>query len=578
MPTSDLPLSAEIVSGQAHPASDVRKIRSKGLEENLPADSQLRAYLADKRETGVNVPGLQPQRLVRYCAPLGPKPRCLLIMPPMRLFEGAVKRMIPPLGLCYIAAALEQRGYPCEVLDCLAQDTQERQVAEGVWQFGMAPEAFRDYIRASDFQVFGLSMIYSSDLGNLYDYAQIIREEKPAAVIVAGGIHATIYAEQFLRDSLNDAGQETINFVLRGEGEHRFADLLDTLAEGMIDAAADGLAGWLHGQLLINPQREVITDLDALPFPAYQKVDLEKYFEHNVPFSPYSRGKRVMQIYTSRGCPVSCTFCASTNFAKSYRARSVENVMAEIDYYIAEYGIDEIQFADDNLTFQKERSFKLFSELKKRNLHWCTPNGIMVNTLTEELLELMIASGLYQITLSLDSGSAETLQLRHRKPVNLGRIADLMAFLEGRDVLMHGTLVVGMPGETREAMHVGFDFVAGLPFHSINVFIAQAIPGSELFEKSIAAGIMTYREALHIDTARSIVQLSTVPNSELEGMVSDFLITMNERIRARDPAAWDRKYGEHLDRMKDICVGQASAITQTILDAGRAVARPVPVA
>lgn len=546
---------------------DGRTIKVKGLDDNLPAGSPLRDYLAGKEETGVRAPALRPQRLVPYCRPLGRGARTLLIMPPMRLFEGAVKRMIPPLGICYIAAALEQAGWDCAVLDCVAEDTDERQVAPGVWQFGMSAEAFRAYVRASDFQVYGLGMIYSSDLENLYECARIIRQEKPDAIIVAGGIHATIYTERFLRDSRRPGEPATIDLVLRGEGEHRFPALLETLADGMIDAAADGLSGWIEGEIVINPQRAVIADLDALPFPAYHKIDMERYFEHNVPFSPFSRGKRVMQIYTSRGCPVSCTFCASTNFAKSYRHRSVENVMAEIDFWVDRYGIDEIQFADDNLTFQRERSFQLFRELKKRGLPWCTPNGIMVNTLTADLVDTMIESGLYQITLSLDSGSAETLRLRHRKPVNLGRIPDLMRYLETRDVLMHGTLVVGMPGETRAEMEEGFRFVEQLPFHSINVFIAQAIPGSELFETSVAAGVMTYREALHIDTARSNIQLSLVPNSELEEMVNRFLARMNEIIRARDPLAWDRKYAGHRERMKDICVGRASAITQAIIDA-----------
>ena len=91
----------------------------------------------------------------------------------------------------------------------------------------------------------------------------------------------------------------------------------------------------------------MIEDLDSLPLPSYDKLPMEKYFDFNVPFSPFPRGKRVMQIYTSRGCPVGCTFCSSTNMYKSYRARSPQNVIDEIDYYIKEYNIDEIQFADD---------------------------------------------------------------------------------------------------------------------------------------------------------------------------------------------------------------------------------------
>lgn len=549
------------------------RIRQKPLERNLPAGSPLRAYLAGKAETGIAVPGKSAPNRVAYCAPLGPRIRTMLIMPPMRLFEGAVKRLIPPLGPCYVAALLERRGLYCEVLDCIAEDITARAQAPGIWRFGMTAERFRAAIRASDCQVFGLSMIYSSDLDNLYECARIIREEKPGAIIVAGGIHATIYTERFLVDSVLPGGTRTIDFVVRGEGEYRLADLVADLIEGVVDTEADGLAGWIGGRLRINPQRTVIDDLDALPLPAYGKVVLERYFAHNVPFSPFPRGKRVMQVYTSRGCPVGCTFCASTNFSKSYRARSVDNVMREIDFYVAEYGIDEIQFADDNLTFDRERSFALFRELAKRKLPWCTPNGIMVNTLTEDLLDAMIASGLYQITLSLDSGSAETLRTSHRKPVNLDRVPRLMQYLEGRGVLMHGTLVVGMPGETREQIETGFRYVEALPFHSINVFIAQAIPGSELFEKAVDEGIMTYREGLHIDTAASLVQLSPVPNGELVGLVDDFLARMNLAMQRRDPVAWERKYAAHRARMGMITVGRASSITQAVIDADV----PVPV-
>lgn len=553
------------------------RIRQKPLERNLPAGSPLRAYLAGKAETGIGVPCPGAPRPVVYCAPLGLEVRTLLIMPPMRLFEGAVKRLIPPLGPCYVAALLDRRGLHCEVLDCIAEDITAREEAPGIWRFGMTAERFRAAIRRSDCRIFGLSMIYSSDVDNLYECARIIREEKPGAIIVAGGIHATIYTERFLTDSVTPDGTRTIDFVVRGEGEYRLADLIVGLADGVVDADADGLAGWIGGRLRINPQRTMIEDLDALPFPAYGKVALERYFAHNVPFSPFPKGERVMQIYTSRGCPVGCTFCASTNFSKSYRARSVENVMREIDFYVAEYGIDEIQFADDNLTFDRERSFALFRALAKRGLPWCTPNGIMVNTLTEDMLDAMIASGLYQITLSLDSGSAETLKSSHRKPVNLDRVPRLMDYLQARGVLMHGTLVVGMPGETRAQIEAGFDYVEALPFHSINVFIAQAIPGSELFEKAVDEGIMTYRQGLHIDTAASAVQLSPVPNDELVGLVNEFLARMNLTMRRRDPAAWDRKYAAHRERMNRITVGQASSITQSVIDADLASAVSAPV-
>ena len=543
------------------------QIKQRDLDKNLPQNSDLRKYLATKDETAKSPWQRFVAKPFQYRVSCGNYPRTLLVMPPMCLYEGSVKRVIPPLGLCYIAAYLENQGIEVDILDCIVEGLNcEESVGNGIWKFGMSEEAFRCFIREHDYEVVGFSMIYSSDLNNLYRYAELVKKEKPETIVFAGGLHASIYTEIFLKGALRH-GRSVVDFVIRGEGEKRVAYFLENLKEGIIDLHADGFAGWVDGKLFVNPQLEVIQNLDELPFPAYHKVPLARYFEHNVPFSPYPKGKRVMQILTSRGCPVGCTFCASTNFNKSYRTRSADNVISEIKFYKSKYDIDEIQFADDNLTFNYKRSLEFFERLRDCNLPWCTPNGIMVNTLTKDLLDLMIDSGLYQITLSIDSGNAETLKNRHRKPVNLNQIPNLMSYLEDKQILMHGTLVVGMPGETEEDIVQGFKYVEKLPFHSINVFIAQAIPGSELFEKAVLDGIITYENALHIDTAKSTLELSDIEGTRLEELVESFLDRYNKKIYARDPLNWHKKYVEHRERMARICIGKPSAITSKIIEA-----------
>ena len=544
------------------------RIKQKALEENIPPNSPLREYLAGKNETAaVSVSSPQPM-LVPFCKPFGRYPKTLLVMPPTCLHEGAVKRVIPPLGICYIAGYLEAQGIDVDVLDCIIEGINcETKVTDDIWAVGMPEEEFRHFIQKHEYEVIGFSMIYSPDLRSLYRYAELVKEESPQTIVVAGGMHASIYTKQFLTTEAVRKNQEPIiDFVIRGEGELRMAQFLTNLKDGFVDKHADGLAGWLDNKLFINPQVAVIENIDILPLPAYHKVPLEKYFEYNVPFSPYPRGKRVMQLLTSRGCPIGCTFCASTNFSKKYRFRSVQNVISEINFYKKQYNIDEIQFADDNLTFNRARSLDFFACLKQCELPWCTPNGIMLSTLTTDLLDLMEASGLYQITLSLDSGNAETLKTKHRKPVNLNRIPDLVAYLEEKQVLMHGTLVVGMPGETKEDILKGFNFVEQLPLNSLNVFIAQPIPGSELFEKALYNGILSYEEALRVDTAKSTLKLNDFEEGELEQIVEEFLARYNKQIFDRDPASWHKKYAEHHKRMAKICVGKPSAITSKIID------------
>jgi radical SAM superfamily enzyme YgiQ (UPF0313 family) len=544
---------------------DIHRVKPQQLDDRLPAGSALREYLAQKDETAaVCVPRARAK--LAACRAI-PNLRTLLVLPPMRLYDGAIKRVVPPLGLCYIAAALERENLDVAILDCIVEGIDDvTPVSAGMWNFGMPENRFREFIRAGDFDVVGLSMIYSSDLDNLYRYAQIVKEVRPQTLVIAGGLHATIYTERFLMDAVR--GAPVVDFVIRGEGETRLAVFLRNFRVGVIDLGQDGLAGWWDGKLFVNPQREQIAALDSLPWPAYHKVPLEKYFAHNVPFSPYPRGKRVMQIYTSRGCPIGCTFCASTHFAKTYRARSIECVVREICHYQQHYAIDEIQFADDNLTLNRRRAMQLFEAMSSLQIPWCTPNGIMVNTLDVPLLDRMISSGLYQITLSVDSGSAKTLREIQHKPVDLARLPVLMEYLVKRNVLVHGTLVVGMPGETEADILEGFGLIEELPFNSLNVFIAQAVPGSELFEQEVAKGTLSYSSALHIDTSRSTLRLSNLSAARLESLVEDFLDRYNKKMRERDPEAWRRKYALHERRMRDICVGTPSANTSKIIDSG----------
>jgi radical SAM superfamily enzyme YgiQ (UPF0313 family) len=481
--------------------------------------------------------------------------------------EGSVKRVIPPLGLTYVAAALARAGIHCDLLDCVVEGVdREVYLGDRMWRYGLDFDAVGRRVEAGGYEVVGLSLLYSSDLDNLLACARAVKAIEPSIIVVVGGLHASIYARELLSSAVV-AGLPSIDFVIRGEGEHRFTEFMRNLRDGRVDLSADGLAGWYEGRLFVNPQTSTIEDLDALPYPAYDRLPMESYFAYNVPFSPFPRGQRVMQMYTSRGCPVGCTFCASTNFNKAYRARSVDNVVREIESHVRTYGIDEIQFADDNLTFNRARSFELFDRLSKLGLPWCTPNGIMVNTLSIDLLDRMIDSGLYQITLSLDSANVRTLRELHRKPVRLHRVPELMDYLRARNVLIHGTLVVGMPGESQKEIEDSFRFIEALPFDSLGVFIAQALPGSELYEKSIVTGAITPAAANRIDTARCQMRLSEIDPELLEDVVGRFLFDYNETIRRRDPGAWERKYGGHRDRLHRICIGRAAPNTGAVLRA-----------
>jgi radical SAM superfamily enzyme YgiQ (UPF0313 family) len=211
------------------------------------------------------------------------------------------------------------------------------------------------------------------------------------------------------------------------------------------------------------------------------------------------------------------------------------------------FNIDEIQFADDNLTYDMKHSIEKFKAIKDEDIIWCTPNGTMINKLTPELVEAMAESGLYQITLSMDSANARTLKELHHKPVNLNSIPGLIEKCKEYGVFTHGTLVVGMPGETIEEIKEGFDYVkSDLHFTSVSAFIAAAIPGSELYHEMLDQGRITREQARQIDTTKSKININ-IDSNELEKEIENFQSDFMDIAKKRDPEEYMRKYKKLID-------------------------------
>lgn len=532
------------------------ELKNRQLDGALPAQSELRSYLRAKPETSRRAARAQSPMPTRFRRAIDCNQPVALVLPPACFSPGAIKRLVPPLGLHFIAASLASAGLKSFVFDCVLSGVHdERALNNGLIAVGLRARGAAAEILSRNPCAVCVSILYSSDLEAALELLREIRLAGFSGPTIIGGLHPSIYPQEALMPAAPGSPLPDVDFVVRGEGEIRLLKLLTALAQGHFDRNQDGLCGFIGGAPFVNDQIAMIEDLDAIAFPLYEAADLERYFAINLPFSPFPKGKRVAQILTSRGCPVGCTFCASTNYNRRYRARSVENVIAEIKGLQARHGVDEIQFADDNLTFDRARARKLFEALQPLATHWCTPNGIMINTLDEALAESMAASGMYQITLSFDAGTESSLRQRHRKPVNLEHGLRLAQMLNAMGVLIHTTLVIGMPGETEEEIKRAFDFFLELPAHSVGLFFAQALPGSELYETLLAEGALDGATARAIDTARPMPGVSQIEASRLTALASDFLEAFNTNAKRRFPKLWEQKYVAHVSRLKPWIVG-----------------------
>lgn len=400
--------------------------------------------------------------------------KIMLISPKYTLYKYDVRRCVTPLGLAYLAAFLEKQSYKVKILDVSAEGYFNVKKHGDFVTYGLDDEEIKKRIMEFKPNIVGVSCIFSTQSKNVKELLKLVKDIDKNIITFTGGSHPTYSIENMLG---------YVNYIIMGEGELSTLQLLDTLNNGKDISKIGGIAYRKEGKTFINNNLQYIENIDDLPFPARYLLNMELYFKINMPQNPYPQGKRVAQVITSRGCPARCVFCTTTNFwGNRYRGRSPESVVAEIRELKEKYNVDEIQFTDDNLTFDKERVIKILDGIKDLGLMWCVPQGIAIWALDEELLERMKESGCYQLTFAVESGNQEVLNKIIKKPLNLKKVKPLVKKAHEIGIQIHAFCICGLPGETIKQMHETYNFVKDCKFDSASFFLATPLVGSELLK------------------------------------------------------------------------------------------------
>ncbi len=367
----------------------------------------------------------------------------------------------PPLGLGYIASILRENGHQVSLIDCAIVKTPYSKLLSQIKE--MTPDAIG---------ITAYSAYYK-------DMIQLSRTLKQLNIpIILGGFHVSALPELSLRQCKAD-------FAVIGEGELTTLELMNNWEDSEKRKQVRGIAYLEKGQFKMNGKREFIENLDDLPFPAWDLIDPRKY-----PRYPHGRLMKrdcVASILTTRGCPYSCSYCASTNFwGKRVRRRSPKNVVDEIEYIIDNFGIRDIHFWDDNVTLIKKHIVGICREILRRRLDisLAVPNGVWYGTLDEELLTLMKRAGFYHLCFAIESGDKSVLKKAGRKDF-LDKIPQLLKLTYDHGFYIGAVCIFGLPGETYETARRTIEFMKGLPIHGMAAFMAKPIPGSRLFDEWI---------------------------------------------------------------------------------------------
>ena len=466
--------------------------------------------------------------------------KILLVNPANTIPAGSVRRISEPLGLLYLGASLKNEGYQAEVFDMTVEGYYNCKIKDGYVKYGSSLDDLKQKILEVKPDLVGISCMFTAREDDAFQACAVVREINKEIPIVIGGLHPSLFPERFVESGL-------VDFVVIGEGEYRLLELVECLKSGN-EPVFDGIAFKKSGEVKVNPMLNRIENLDSVPFPDRDLVDMEKYIEIGTPFAPFSCKQRVAQILTTRGCPNRCNFCASVSYwGRKIRARSVDNIIEEIKILVNKYKIEELQFVDDNVTFNKKFSKELFTRMKEFNLKWCTPNGLMFNTLDAEMIKLMAESGAYQLSFGIESGSERVLKDIIHKNVNLKRVKPIIEQAHKYDISIHGMFVVGFPGETKEEIMKTLDFPFSAGFDSASFFIVNPLPGSQLYELCKEKGYLVKNcSAMDFKSANIRIPKDSsdynIEPEELVALVDKKTREFNEWAKKQYPERWQRKF------------------------------------
>jgi len=306
-----------------------------------------------------------------------------------------------------------------------------------------------------------------------------MKRDNPGLKVAFVGPHVSVLPEKSLRDCA------AIDFVVRKEFDYAVVEF----AQGKPLDQIAGVSYLRNGGIVHTPDRPTINDLDVLPdvVDVYKRdLDPRRY---NVPFLLHP----FVSLYTTRGCPAQCTFCLwpQTLSGHPWRKRSADKVAAEMAK-AKEYWpwVREFFFDDDTFNLQKARTIELCSKLKPLGLTWSCTSRV---TTDYETLKAMKEAGCRLLIVGYESGDAQILK-NIKKGATVERARQFTKDCHKLGLVVHGDFILGLPGETPETIKNSIAFAKELDVETIQVSMAHAYPGTELFDYAVKNGFMSNRE------------------------------------------------------------------------------------
>lgn len=437
--------------------------------------------------------------------------RVLFICTPYPLEEFPM----PPLSLSYLAAVLQREGIEVQILDLLISQHTSAKIRRKLEEYQP--------------RVVGVpcsTMNYPAAINIL----KVCKGFDPDVVTVIGGPHVSFTATETLEQA------PWVDIVVRGEGEETLVEMVRVLETGASLQQVRGIAFRQDGAVVMTEPRPPIEDLDSLPLPA----------RHLLPLSGYRALGAPCSVISSRGCPFGCIFCSAPRmFGRRVRFRDPRLVVDEMEMIHRQFGFDRINIVDDTFTVNHRHVREICNELMRRSLNIRWTAYSRVDTLNQELVEMMKQAGCIWLCFGIESGSEKILKTI-KKGITLddARRGVKLATEAGIEVL--ASFILGLPGETLEtvrqsvdfARELGNDYGAGYGLH-----VLAPLPGTEVYEEADEYGIVLLtRDWARFDANQPVAETTAMKAEELweckaryDGTVSSVWEEMKRLVEAGDP-------------------------------------------
>jgi len=415
--------------------------------------------------------------------------KILLVVPPGMIHvqkDGTkqCKECFPPVGLAYLAAQIKGRGnYDVKVYDMVVEDFwQETVIADDTILYGATFEQYQKVLEEYNPDLVGIQCMLSSRSNSVLELARLTKDFNKKIIVALGGHHATALPEHVLR--------EHTDFVVLGESDHSFPELVDTLnAGGDISRVMGIVYRGKTGELITQPRHDFVRNLDDLPFPAWDVLGLEKYWKGVLPMGVPLKKEKYGLVCTSRGCPHLCHYCSVPQHTgeRNYRARDLDQVIGEIRWLVDRYGIEELQFTDDNFFVNLSRTKKLVRLLIKNfpGMAFAVPTGTDLTFLDFELIDLLKEAGFHHLAMGIETGDMDLQGKYVDKKIDLNDLKSKIAYIKKAQITTTGFFLLGFPGETLAQMKKTTNLATTLDLDYIHFIMLTPIPGSRLYDHCV---------------------------------------------------------------------------------------------